>query len=194
MCFYIRIFQDFYFSSSVILHRVQGFKQYCCVSSNLLASVTAEKSQQADLVVTAVEKFAQVIPLDMQEIFIWYFEQKGVDNPERFLAQGVNEGAGANGVNGEQLTAGNPEGSEENINPAHNATQPQQEAQADTITAQSQPETEQQEQQNSVSPDILMQLIGVLIPLLQSKSGKKSSEFGDFIQQIEQLSNTEEEK
>jgi len=36
-----------------------------------------------------VERFAQVIPLNMQEIFIWYFEQKGVDNPERFL--GVNE-------------------------------------------------------------------------------------------------------
>ena len=33
-------------------------------------STTAEKSQQADLVVAAVEKFAQVIPLNMQEIFI----------------------------------------------------------------------------------------------------------------------------
>ena len=28
----------------------------------------------------------------MEEIFIWYFEQKGVDNPERFLGvNGVNE-------------------------------------------------------------------------------------------------------
>ena len=41
----------------------------------------------ADLVGTAVEKFAQVLPLDIAEIFIWYFEQKGVENPERFLDQ-----------------------------------------------------------------------------------------------------------
>ena len=51
------------------------------------STATTEKSQQADLVVTAVERFAQVIPLNLQEIFIWYFEQKGVDNPERFLNQ-----------------------------------------------------------------------------------------------------------
>ena len=52
-------------------------------------SATALKSEQADLVVSAVERFAQAIPLNMQEIFLWYFEQKGVDNPERFL--GVND-------------------------------------------------------------------------------------------------------
>ncbi len=46
-----------------------------------------EKSMNADLVGTAVEKFAQVLPLDIAEIFIWYFEQKGVENPERFLDQ-----------------------------------------------------------------------------------------------------------
>ena len=52
---------------------------------------TAVKSEQADLVVSAVERFAQVIPLNIEEIFLWYFEQKGVDNPERFLMQqGVN--------------------------------------------------------------------------------------------------------
>ena len=45
----------------------------------------ALKNEQADLVVSAVERFAQAIPLNLQEIFIWYFEQKGVDNPERFL-------------------------------------------------------------------------------------------------------------
>ncbi len=49
--------------------------------------MTALKSEQADLVVSAVERFAQVIPLNIQEIFLWYFEQKGVDNPERFLIQ-----------------------------------------------------------------------------------------------------------
>ena len=52
-------------------------------------SATAVKSEQADLVVSAVERFAQVIPLNIEEIFLWYFEQKGVDNPERFL-MGVN--------------------------------------------------------------------------------------------------------
>ena len=40
------------------------------------------------MLVTAVERFAQKINLNLEEIFIWYFEQKGVDNPERFL--GVN--------------------------------------------------------------------------------------------------------
>ena len=46
------------------------------------------KSEQADMLVQAVEKFAQKINLNLEEIFIWYFEQKGVDNPERFL--GIN--------------------------------------------------------------------------------------------------------
>ena len=34
----------------------------------------------------------------MQEIFVWYFEQKGVDNPERFLGEvvGGNEGEEGN--------------------------------------------------------------------------------------------------
>lgn len=44
-----------------------------------------EKSSKADLLVQAIEKFAQQIPLNLQEIFVWYFEQKGVENPERFL-------------------------------------------------------------------------------------------------------------
>ncbi len=45
----------------------------------------------------------------LEEIFIWYFEQKGVDNPERFLlsgvgVNGVNEGAGVNeGVSAEAI-------------------------------------------------------------------------------------------
>lgn len=64
------------------------------------------KSEQADMLVTAVEKFAQHIDLNLQEIFIWYFEQKGVDNPERFLApteSGVNSDGAGVGVNGEEL-------------------------------------------------------------------------------------------
>lgn len=51
------------------------------------SSNTTLKSEQADMLVTAVEKFAQKLNLNLEEIFLWYFEQKGVDNPERFLAQ-----------------------------------------------------------------------------------------------------------
>ncbi|MCM1004238.1 MAG: hypothetical protein NC408_07855 [Candidatus Gastranaerophilales bacterium] len=50
------------------------------------------KSEQADMLVVAVEKFAQKLSLNLEEIFLWYFEQKGVDNPERFLAQQVQSG------------------------------------------------------------------------------------------------------
>lgn len=50
-------------------------------------TMIAEKIAMADNVALAVEKFAQVLPLDMAEIFTWYFEQKGVENPERFLNQ-----------------------------------------------------------------------------------------------------------
>lgn len=46
-----------------------------------------DKSMMADLVIQNATNFAQVLPLDMAEIFTWYFEQKGVENPERFLNQ-----------------------------------------------------------------------------------------------------------
>ena len=46
-----------------------------------------EKFAVADMVGQAIEKFAQVLPLNLAEIFTWYFEQKGVENPERFLDQ-----------------------------------------------------------------------------------------------------------
>ena len=74
------------------------------------SSMTTQKSQQADIVIQAVEKFASLIPLNLQEIFVWYFEQKGVDNPERFLGSTVvgvntspvgieNPSLGAEGLN-----------------------------------------------------------------------------------------------
>ena len=50
-------------------------------------SMLNDKSIMADLVVQTAGNFAQAIPLDMAEIFTWYFEQKGVENPERFLDQ-----------------------------------------------------------------------------------------------------------
>ena len=46
-----------------------------------------EKSNKADLLVQAIDKFSQKITLDLPEIFVLYFEQKGVENPERFLTQ-----------------------------------------------------------------------------------------------------------
>lgn len=87
------------------------------------SSMTAQKSEQADLVVQAVERFNNLIALNLEEIFVWYFEQKGVDNPERFLGvpganQGANEGVNpgiiqgaANGINpevNELSTSDNP--------------------------------------------------------------------------------------
>lgn len=72
-------------------------------------SNTTLKSEQADTLVQAVEKFkAAGLELNLQEIFVWYFEQKGVDNAERFLgATGSNENLmsqlSANGTNGAQL-------------------------------------------------------------------------------------------
>ncbi|MBQ6516800.1 hypothetical protein IJI31_06435 [bacterium] len=50
-------------------------------------TATTERSNKADLVAQAVERFAKFIPLNAQEIFTWYMEQKDVENPERFLQQ-----------------------------------------------------------------------------------------------------------
>lgn len=50
-------------------------------------TATTERSNKADLVVSAIERFAQYVPLDVPEIFTWYMEQKDVENPERFLLQ-----------------------------------------------------------------------------------------------------------
>jgi len=53
-------------------------------------SNTTLKSEQADMLVQAVERFkAAGLNVNLPEIFIWYFEQKGVENAERFL--GINE-------------------------------------------------------------------------------------------------------
>ena len=60
------------------------------------SSQSVLKSEQADMLVSAVDKFAQQIPLNLEEIFIWYFEQKGVDNPERFLGNNVANNAQMN--------------------------------------------------------------------------------------------------
>ena len=41
----------------------------------------------ADTTAQVFEKFAQVLPMNWKEIFSWYWEQKGVENPERFLEE-----------------------------------------------------------------------------------------------------------
>ena len=112
------------------------------------SSQSVLKSEQADMLVAAVDKFAQQIPLNLEEIFIWYFEQKGVDNPERFL--GVNKGVN-NGVNGVNNTQINPEllqslfqklgtnqnqnkvQDSENTNPKNESEKPKSESSLDTI-------------------------------------------------------------
>lgn len=50
-------------------------------------NVLNDKYNNADMIVQSVEKFSSLIPLNVQEIFLWYFEQKGVENPERFLSR-----------------------------------------------------------------------------------------------------------
>jgi hypothetical protein len=46
-----------------------------------------ERFSFADMVILAVERFAKYVPLNVKTIFTWYMEQKGVDNPERFIQQ-----------------------------------------------------------------------------------------------------------
>lgn len=50
-------------------------------------TATTERSNKADMVAAVIEKFAKYIPLNGQELFTWYMEQKDVENPERFLQQ-----------------------------------------------------------------------------------------------------------
>lgn len=50
-------------------------------------TATTERSNKADLVAQAVERFANFVPLNVPEVFTWYMEQKDIENPERFLQQ-----------------------------------------------------------------------------------------------------------
>lgn len=54
-------------------------------------SMINEKSYKADLLIQAIDKFSEKLQLNIPEIFSWYFEQKGVENPERFI---LNQGQG----------------------------------------------------------------------------------------------------
>ncbi|MBQ6516344.1 hypothetical protein IJI31_04105 [bacterium] len=48
-------------------------------------SAFENRSANADIILQAIDKFTNLLPLNLQEIFVWFFEQKGVDNPQRFL-------------------------------------------------------------------------------------------------------------
>lgn len=48
----------------------------------------SERFNYADMIILAIERFAKAgVPLDFQTTFTWYLEQKGVENPEKFLMQ-----------------------------------------------------------------------------------------------------------
>lgn len=48
-------------------------------------TATTERSNKADMIAQAIERFANFLPLNMPEVFTWYMEQKDVENPERFI-------------------------------------------------------------------------------------------------------------
>ena len=139
------------------------------------SSSTALKSEQADLVVSAVERFAQVIPLNMQEIFLWYFEQKGVENPERFLQ----------GVNGEGLNSNAPSPlASEGLN----SLLPNLEN-----NAQSENQLSQDLPQNLPPQSLSQENIGKILNLIKfvyqyaSEHGVKESELEKLISSLEQI-------
>lgn len=51
-------------------------------------TATTERSNKADIVISACKEFAQFLPLNAPELFTWYMEQKDVENPERFMQLG----------------------------------------------------------------------------------------------------------
>lgn len=51
-------------------------------------SATSERFNFADMVVQACQQFIKAgVPLNAQELFVWFMGEKGVENPERFLQQ-----------------------------------------------------------------------------------------------------------
>ena len=136
-------------------------------------SATAVKSEQADLVVSAVERFAQVIPLNIQEIFLWYFEQKGVDNPERFLIQQTSaplEGEVSEGQRGVNNL----------VNPSPLTPLPQDLEISETSSMQN----------NEPNERFLLGMIGKLL----DKVGNKKSDLMDILTSLKTKKHTRKEK
>lgn len=51
-------------------------------------SATSERFNYADMIAQSLQMFMKAgVPLNTQEVFTWYMEQKGVESPERFLQQ-----------------------------------------------------------------------------------------------------------
>ena len=49
-------------------------------------SATSERFNYADMVAQSIQMFVKSgLPANLEEIFMWYMEQKGVENPERFI-------------------------------------------------------------------------------------------------------------
>lgn len=147
--------------------------------------------------VSAVERLAQVIPLNIEEIFLWYFEQKGVENPERFLTQGINGVNNEAGVKGNQASpsplvgegaaAGvtplhslpmgeglNPQGqiSESNLNPANQLSNlPPQNNLPQNLSPQ------ESNQSMGISAETILQLVSILGKLKGLKNKSKKNNF-----------------
>lgn len=60
-------------------------------------NTTNERLNYADMLIVAIEKFAQLIPLDIPQIYCWYMEQKGMESPERFLVKNQTQFPTLNG-------------------------------------------------------------------------------------------------
>ncbi len=145
----------------------QGEYKYMYSDPNMIN----QKAEQADMVVQAVQMFGEKLPLNLEEIFIWYFEQRGVDNPERFLAGAeVNEG-GNEGVDGAQAPAALPQLGVQAQNPLEVIQQLQALAQQN-----SEPVVEEEP---SVSPNALLEMLfnnPELLRRIQDVIGKKNTE------------------
>ena len=168
-------------------------------------SATLEKSQQADLVVSAVEKFAQVIPLNIQEIFTWYFEQKGVENPERFLGAGVGvnqissdlslQDGSVNGVNGgvNQISSGS------NLPAQSNEVQPNSSLPAQRGDENGKLKVENGKLGNNVkvsgesgiNKEGLTKLLALLVQNLQNKKNSINADFLNLITNLEKVNKNE---
>lgn len=49
-------------------------------------SATSERLNYADMIAQSIQMFLKAgLPANVEEVFLWYMEQKGVENPERFI-------------------------------------------------------------------------------------------------------------
>ena len=119
--------------------------------------------------------------LSNQEIFVWYFEQKGVDNPERFLGVGVNGDTNPllNSMSQILSSAVVPQKTAQD----ENTNSPQENEQPENPTEENKNKTdEKQKTTTNLNIDSLIKLLEVIENLKQNKT--KQSELYDFIDAI----------